>query len=182
MDIVKRLGLMTALFAVVVVPIRAQTGGPDGLYYAAVAEFFELPASEVDILRDWRLPVDEIPVVLFVSRRAGVSAEALAQLRRAGKQWPELVTQYGLDAGQLHLPIADVSRAYALAALYQQYDSLEPRRWREVKLTDQDVVVLVNVRMAAQTLRMSPEDILEGHRTTPSFVALYARLVPLRKP
>ena len=46
---------------------------PEAAYLRAVAEFFRVPASEMEIMRDWRLPADEIPVVLFLANRAGVS-------------------------------------------------------------------------------------------------------------
>lgn len=172
--------LVTAfVVTAVALPAEAQQAASDGVYFSAVAEFFELPASEVDILRDWRLQVEDIPVVLFVAGRTGVSPEALAQLRRAGRQWPDLIGQYGLDASHFHVPVSDVSRAFVLRPVYEQFDRLDPSRWREVRLSDQDIVILVNVRMAAETLRISPERVLEGHQSTPSFVALYARLVPV---
>lgn len=173
-----RAAAAAAFFAVVAVPVQAQEAVGDGLYFSAVADFFQLPASEVDILRGWRLQVEDIPVVLFVAGRTGVSPEALAQLRRAGRQWPDLATQYGLDASHFHVPVPDVSRAFALRAAYEQFDRLEPTRWREVRLSDRDIVILVNVRMAAETLHLPPDRILEGHQGTPSFVALYARLAP----
>lgn len=163
--------------ACLALPATAQQNA-DAVYFSAVAEYFDLPASEVEILRDWRLQVEDIPVVLFVAGRTGVSPEALAQLRRGGRMWPDLIRQYGLDASHFHVPVADVARAFALRSVYEEFDRLEPSRWREVRLSDQDVIVLVNVRMAAETLRVPPDRILEAHQSTPSFVALYARLVP----
>ena len=68
------------------------TAGP---YFRAVAEFFGVSAEEVDILREWRLDAQEVPVVLFVAGRSGVSPEALAQLRRSGRGWADLSARYG---------------------------------------------------------------------------------------
>ena len=75
-------------------------------YLSAVASFFSLPSNEVSILSEWEIPADEIPVVLFVARRSGVSPEALVALRQAGRSWSELTARYrvgsDLKVGQHH--------------------------------------------------------------------------------
>jgi hypothetical protein len=146
-------------------------------YFSAVAEFFGVSRSEVSILGDWRLPTDEIPVVLFLARRAGVSAEALAALRRSGSAWSQLMTRYGVDAGALHLPLPDAAQAGRLQTAYEHYRGLPPARWAEVRLTDQDVVALVNVRILAQTFALSVEEILRRAGPTGTFLELYPRLI-----
>ncbi len=168
---------MTALFTTLLgADVAAQPADP-ALYFRAVAEFFEIPASEVAILGEWRLPPQEIPVVLYVAGRTGVSPEALAQLRRSGRPWSDLIGRYGLDASHFHVPLSEGADAHGLAAAYRQYRAVPASRWREVTLTDADIMVLVNVRMVAQTLRMPPEQVLAEQARTPSFVDLYARLI-----
>jgi hypothetical protein len=129
-------------------------------YFGAVAEFFQLPRSEVGILGDWRLDVDEIPVVLFVARRAGISPEALVALRQSGRRWTDLVVRYGLDASHFHVPLPDQAQAGVLAEAFERYRSLPANRWSEVTLSDADIVALVNVRVLAQTLGLPPEAVL----------------------
>lgn len=158
-------------------PVAAQEDDAVGAYFRAVAEFFELPPSEVEILREWRLDREEVPVVLFVAGRTGVSPEALAQLRRSGRPWTELVGRYGLDASHFHVPLPQDAPAHAVADAYAQFRATPASRWREVTLTDRDIVVLVNVRMVAQTLRLPPELVLARQGTTSSFVELYAQLL-----
>ena len=75
-------------------------------YFRAVAEFFSMAAAEVAILSEWSLPSDEVPVVLFVARRAGVSPDALVALRRSGSPWAQLIGRYHLGAGHFHVPLA----------------------------------------------------------------------------
>jgi len=145
-------------------------------YLGAVAEFFKLPRSEVEILSDWRLEVDDIAVVLFVARRAGVSPEALVALRRSGRGWSELTQRYRLDAAQFHVPLPDQADAGVLAGAYEKYRGLPVSRWPEVKLTDSEVVGLVNLRVVAQTLGVSPATVLQaaGGR---HWHEVYARLI-----
>lgn len=159
-------------------PLAAQEATAADHYFRAVSEFFEIPAGEVAILRQWRLDAEEVPVVLFVAGRTGVSAEALAQLRRSGQGWGDLASRYGLDASHFHVPLPEEADAHALSGPYGQYRTLPPARWREVRLTDADIVVLVNVRLLAQTLRLPTEQVLRRHAGTPSFVELYTALLP----
>ena len=59
-------------------------------YFRSVARYFSLPASEVSILAEWEIAPDEVPVVLFVARRSGVSPEAVVALRDSGQSWASL--------------------------------------------------------------------------------------------
>lgn len=146
-------------------------------YFGSVAEFFEISSSEISILGDWRLPADEIPVVLFVAGRAGVSAEALAALRRSGSSWAELAARYRISPGALHVPLPDAAPAGRLEGAYVQYRELPATRWSEVRLSDGDIVALVNVRLLSETLQLSVEEILRRAGSTGSFVELHARMV-----
>jgi hypothetical protein len=145
-------------------------------YFGAVAEFFQLPRSEVAILGDWRLGAEEIPVVLFVARRAGVSPEALVALRRSGRGWAELATRYRLDATHFHVPLPDQASAGVLAAVFGRYRALPPARWSEVVLSDDDIVGLVNLRVLAQTLRVPPEVVLQSAGGGPWY-EVYVRMI-----
>jgi hypothetical protein len=145
-------------------------------YFKAVAEHFELPASEVSILSEWRLPPEEIPVVLFLAGRAGVSPEAVVALRTSGRGWAELARRYRLDATQFHVPIPGSAPAGALEGAYQSYRSLPADRWREITLDDADIVGLVNLRLLSETLHVAPAQVLATARGG-SWVDLYARLM-----
>lgn len=155
-------------------------------YFKAVAENFKLPASEVSILSEWRLPPEEIPVVLFLAGRAGVSPEAVVALRTSGRGWAELARRYRLDATQFHVPISESAPAGALDGAYRSFRLLPPDRWREITLDDADIVGLVNLRLLSETLHVAPEQILSAARGG-SWVDLYTRLMgedpePERRP
>ncbi len=146
------------------------------VYFRAVAEYFELPPSEVSILGQWRLPAEEIPVVLFVADRAGVSPEAVVALRTSGRGWGELARRYRLDAAQFHVPIPESAAAGVLEGAYRSYRSLPATRWREITLGDEEIVGLVNLRLLSETLRRAPAAVLAAAGGG-SWVDLYVRLM-----
>lgn len=177
MRVIRRVGLVMAVAALLPVPAEGQGGGAEReAYFGAVAEYFALPAAEVSILGDWRLPDEEIPVVLFVARRAGVSPEAVVALRRSGRGWAELARRYGLEADQFHVPLRDGAPAGILAEVYARFRALPVGRWSEVSLGDRDVVGLVNLKVFAQILRRSPEEIL-ARVGQGSWVEAYLRFI-----
>jgi len=175
----RRAGLAIVFLATAVTNVAAQEGDDARrAYFAAVAEFFRVPASEVSILGDWRLPPDEIPVVLFVAGRAGVSEEALAALRRSGSSWHDLAGRYQVSPGAFHVPLPDDAPAGRLEGAYAKYRETPAARWSEIQLSDADIVALVNVRMLSGTLQLSVEEVLRRAGSTGSFVDLYTE--PIR--
>lgn len=171
-------GRTLACVAVLAVPVGvgAQAEPHRAEYLGAVAEHFRLPPAEVTILADWDIDPDEIPAVIFVSRRAGVSAEALVALRRSGLGWSALAERYGIGAAALHVPVRDQAATGALSAAYERYRDTPVGEWPNIRLSDVDIVALVNVRMIAQVLGLSAEDVIRQTGSTSSYVELYARL------
>lgn len=145
-------------------------------YFRAVAMFFNLPPNEIAILSDWKMPADEIPVVLFMARRAGVSPEALVALRDAGRGWSALAERYSVRAAAFHVPVADDAPTGRLEPAYELFRSTPVAEWGTLRLADQHIVGLVNVRVISQSLRIPAERVLAETRQPGSYVDLYVRL------
>jgi hypothetical protein len=154
-----------------------QQDNDERAYFRAVARFFQMPEGEVAILGHWDLPSDEIPVVLFIARRAGVSAEALVALRESGRSWTALTASYGIGANALHVPLQDARAAGALASAYDHFGATPVEQWATVPLTETDIVALVNVRVLSHALGVPPDDVARRTGTTGTFVELYAQLL-----
>jgi len=177
-DSLTRAALVVALLAGAATGVEArQAAGAEGAYLRAVARYFEMPEGEVSILAHWDLPPDEIPVVLFVARRAGVSAEALVALRESGRPWTTLAARYNIGASALHVPLRDPASAGALTGAYERFGATPVPDWGTIRLEDPEIIALVNVRVLSETLRVAPDEI--ARRTSPSvtFVELYAQLL-----
>jgi hypothetical protein len=155
--------------------LRAQDAA-HAQYFRAVASYFSLPAEEVAILSDWGIPADEIPVVLFVARRSGVSPEAVVALRESGQSWQALTTRFRVSPAALHVPLRDDAPAGALDGAYSRFRSTPVGSWNTLQLEDAEVVGLVNVRMISQFLDRSVEEVAAASGTTGSYVELLAGL------
>jgi hypothetical protein len=173
-----RAGFLLVMLSFAAAAPEAQgQSGAERAYFRAVARYFQLPETEVGILANWELPADEIPVLLFVARRAGVSPEALVALRESGRTWPELSQRYQIGARALHVPLHDPSAAGRLAGLYDTFGSTPVDQWADIPLSSEDIVALVNVRVLSQSLGLSPDDIARRTAGAGSFVELYSQLI-----
>lgn len=143
-------------------------------YYRAVAGFFQIPESEIAILaHGGEVPAEEIPVVLFMARRGGVSAEAVVALRGSGRTWPDLAQRFGVGANALHVPLNDPG-ASTLGPLYQRFAATPVDQWPTLRLEGGEIVTLVNVRVLSQALGVEPDQVARRAGTVPTFVDLYA--------
>ncbi len=176
---IRRAGMAMALLLAVSAPgVHAQAAGGAATeaYFGAVAEYFVLPRSEVAILGEWDVPAEEIPVVLFLARRGGVSPEAVMALRRSGQGWAALAERYRLGPAHFHVSLPESAAAGSLEGVYGKFRSRPVSRWREIELTDGDIVGLVNLRLLSETLRRPPQEIL-AQGAGGSWVEVYARLI-----
>jgi len=155
---------------------HAQDPSARRAYFSAVASYFKLPPSEVQILADWQIDPDQIPAVLFVARHAGVSPEALVALLRSGQGWTELAVRYEITAATLHVPVREGAPTGSLADVYGRYRATPVSEWRAIRLTETEIIGLVNVRVIAQTLRLPAEEVVRHTGSVPNYVELYARL------
>ena len=169
----------TVSFAVAFLALFAPALTAQGVdqYYRAAAEHFGVPASEVRIIAEWELPPGEVPVVLFLSRRGGISADAIAALRRNGRSWADLASQYGVHAGQLHVSLDDAVALGPLSRAYEQYRGRPSSGWPSIRLEDGEIVALVNIRFIADALNRPYADVLGALTRAGSAPDAYVLLV-----
>ena len=154
---------------------RGQQGDPDEVaFLRAVGEHFGTPRSEVLVLSRWGLSTREIPVVLRLSKRAGVSPDVVVAQRRHGDAWMQIARGYSVHAGDFHVPI-DGSFGF-LNAVCERFNARSASEWREISLSDEEVVGLVNVRFLSRALGMSPRQVIEAMGDGRDVVEVFIRL------
>lgn len=154
-----------------------QETGAERAYLRAIARYFQVPEGEISILAHWGLPSDEIPVALFVARRAGVSPEALVALRESGRTWNGLAASYNIGANALHVPLRDIGSAGELTAAYGRFRDTPVAQWGTIRLEEREIIALVNVRVLSDALGVAPDDIARRTGSVRTFAELYAQLL-----
>lgn len=145
-------------------------------YLRTVGEFFRLPLEEVVLIAEGGLPPDEVPVVLFLAQRAGVSPDALVGLRKGGRPWRDVAARYGLGAQIFHLALPEQQPLGFLGRAMDLYRGTPARDWPGLRLEDDEIVGLVNLRVLSQQVQVAPLEVLRCREDAGSFVACYPRL------
>jgi hypothetical protein len=141
-----------------------------------VSQHFHVPAQEVALLREWGIPPQEVPVVLFVARRSAVSPDVIASRRSGGVGWIDLARQFGLDVPDFHLYLPEDLPLGALEPLYQEFRTLPAHRWRDIHLGDSGIIALVNLRVLSEELNTPAGEVLRVWAETEDFVACHWRI------
>ncbi len=156
-----------------------QVPGPDAVavaaYYQTVGGAFSVSLDEVGILADWGLRVEEIGVVLFVSRRAGVSPDAVASLRRQGRSWSDILQVYGVWPGVLRIAFPSETDLGPLEGTYRTFEETPRAGWGQVDLVDPVTIALVNIRMLSEQMRIPAEEVLDVWRRERDFILVHQR-------
>ncbi len=146
-----------------------------GDFHVAVANYYHVPEREVIVIRERRIPDDEIPVALFIARHAGVPWGRVVDMRLRGDSWWDISVRLGVSPDVYYVPVAVVSGPPYGRAL-GHYKKKHRKEWRTIVLTDADVVNLVELRFLSEHYRVAPERIIELRGSNRDFVAIHAHV------
>ncbi len=133
---------------------------PDAAFLQAVSEYYRVPVDEVRVLASWGRPAADIPVVLFVAGRGGVSPDAVMALRNAGRGWTEIAGRWQLHAGDFHVALDPSVDAGPLGRVYEEFRARPGTGWPSIQLRDEEVVSLVHLRFLTEYLGVAPGRVL----------------------
>jgi hypothetical protein len=146
-----------------------------GDFHVAVANYYQVPEREVIVIRERRIPDDEIPVALFIARHAGVPWGRVVDMRLRGDSWWDISVRLGVSPEVYYVPVAVVSGPPYGRAL-GHYKKKHRKEWRTIVLTDADVVNLVELRFLSEHYRVPPERVIELRGRDRDFVVIHADL------
>lgn len=149
-------------------------GSVQKTFLNAVGEYFGIPPREVAVLSRWNLSEGEIPVVLFLAERAGVSPDVVVVQRRQGQSWMEIAAAYSVHAGDFHVQIDGPAGILDEASL--RFSSRAASEWRNISLTDDEVVGLVNVRFLSRFLGVPPARVAQELGGVGGMAGVFQRL------
>ncbi len=145
-----------------------------GDFHVAVANYYQVPEREVIVLRERRIPDDEIPVALFIAQRAAVPAATIVGLRLGGSSWWDISVRFGIEPDVYYVPVA-VAPGPPYGKAYGHYK--KPRnRWNTIVLSDADIVNLVQLRFLSDHYRVPPEQIIKLRQDQRDFVAIHVEV------
>ncbi len=131
----------------------AQTAGwapeTEKSYIAAVARHFDVTVEEVSDLQDLGLAAEDLPVALLLAKRSKVSVDQIAENRGNGQPWLDIAELHDLGADVFYIKIGAKYSSETYSPILTKYISLPRSKWKNLELSDEEVVNLVNLKFIA---------------------------------
>ena len=144
--------------------------GSEGLrsFYLAIGEYYRVPERQIAIIRDRRIPDYDVPVVLFIADRARVAPEIVMDYRMRGMSWMDISLHFGLPADIYYVP---VTRSYG-PPYGHAYGHYKNKHNRNIRLDDDDVVNMVNLRFMSERYGYAPDEVIRMRSSGKNFVRI----------
>ena len=149
-------------------------------FYLAVGDYYKVPEREVVLIRKRRMPDDEIPVVFFIARSAGVSPATIIELRLGGKSWMDITFHFGLTAGIYYVEVQEV-KGPPYGKAYGYFKKTPRKQWKKIVLADDDVVNLVNLKFVSEHFGYSAGEVIKMRAKGKSFVGIHDKMRKAKK-
>jgi hypothetical protein len=126
-------------------------------FYVNIGSFFQVPQAQVAIVRQRQIPDEEAPVVLFLAQQGHVSTDVIVNQRLGGMSWMDIALGLHLNAGTFYVPVTgDPGGPYT--SIYAHFKG-KKRRWKSIRLRDDEIVNLVNLRFTTQRYGYRPDEV-----------------------
>jgi uncharacterized membrane protein YgcG len=164
----------TALFAArygsaadVAVGVAVGSDGVEG-FHLAVREHYHVEEAVIVDCRNRHIPDDHLPIVFFLSGHARVAPAVILELRAGGKSWMDICLHLGLAP---EIFCVEVARSHGPPYGNAFGHWKRPRaEWASIRLPDDDIVTLVNVKFLAERHGMPIDDVVDMRAKRGSFV------------
>ena len=147
--------------------------GEDGIkgFYLAIGEHYRVPEKQVIVVRERKVPDEELPVVFFLAQQAGVAPDVIIKLRLGGRTWMEITARFGLTAEIFYVPVKRApGPPYGKA--YGHFKKHKKADWGAIRFTDVEVVNFVNLRFISEHYGYSADEVITMREKGKSFVAI----------
>lgn len=149
-------------------------------FYLAIGDHYDVPEKQIMVVREHKIPDDQMPVIFFLARHAHVSPRTIIKLRIKGMTWMDITFHYGLGADIYYVPVENVSGPpYGKA--YGHYKHKSKKQKRAIVLSDVDVINFVNLRFISEHYGYSPEKVIKMRQDGISFKAINRKVHEIKK-
>ncbi|MCU7494605.1 MAG: hypothetical protein HF314_01675 [Ignavibacteria bacterium] len=147
-------------------------GGGVNSFYLSIGNYFRVPEREVVVVRERRIPDEEIPVVFYIAQRARVPYREIIGCRQRGMSWMDITYHYNLGP-DIYFPGEVQGPPYGKAWGHRKKERAAYR--------DYEIVNAVNSRFMSDYHHCSPDEIRHLRGQGVSYVQINDRYVGKKK-
>jgi hypothetical protein len=142
-------------------------------FYIAVGDYNNVQQRDVVSVRRQGIPDEELPVVFYLAAQAHVPYREIVQLRMQKLGWMQIAMRYKLDPSIFYVPVKGQVRGAVYGKTYGYYQGRPHRKWKQIKLSDADVVNFVNLKFVSEHYKYDPAEVIKMREGGKSFVAIH---------
>lgn len=132
-----------------------------GGFLLAVADYYRIPQVKVKVIRERGIPPYEIPVALFIAKKAHVAPEIVIDFRLRDNTWLYTTLRCGLGPEIFYVPVSVKVKDQLYGKIYGYYQHTPKEEWRTIVLSDSDIIDLVNLKLMSEHYGYPPEEIMK---------------------
>lgn len=117
---------------------------------------------------------DDLSVSLFLANETELSASAVLKLHNGGMSWQDITLKYGKQSDIYYVPFEKKGPPYGKAHGY--YMNKPKKDWKNVKLSDDEIVNLVNVKFLSEKYGVSAVDALDMRASGEQFSNIHTKV------
>ncbi len=153
---------VTGGIAMAQVNININFGGPSqNDYYYDMSKYYRMPPGHLKKLQSRGLAGNEIPVVYYVASQARVEPTIIADLRLGGMNWLDISLRYGIPPSAYYIPVQHrPGPPYGKAYGYYGKFPKDQWTWKNMPLSNNDFINLVNLRFISDHNKVSPDEVI----------------------
>ncbi len=141
-------------------------------FFLAVGDYYRIPQGEVITIRKRGIPPYEIPVVLFIAKKAHADPETVMDFRLRNNTWLCTTLRFGLGPEIFYVPVSVVVKDQLYGKVYGYYNHKPKKEWKRIVLSDKDIVNLVNLKLMSEHYGYPPEKIIKMRSRGKEFYAI----------
>ena len=143
--------------------------------HRAIHESLGLPEPVIVRLLEAGAPEDALPVIGYIAQQAAIAPERVLDLHRRGLPFLDIALRFGLGPEIFYVPL-DVDPGPAYGRAWGYYQRTPRARWRSIRLSDADVIGLVNLRLCTRYYGVPAARVIELRRIGRSYGSIYREL------
>ncbi len=124
----------------------------------SVGEYYRAPIEEIRVIRRSLSP-DELSVVYFLARKANRSPEYITRMRIDGRSWWQITISLGLEPRDIYVVETSRHSGPPYGKAYGHH-----KKHGDYRLSDGEIVELVNTRFLASYHRVSADEIIDRRK------------------
>lgn len=135
-------------------------------YYAGIENYFRLSKADMADQLGHGVSEEEVPVALFIARRAGLDPDTVWSVHGSGLNWMQVAWHFELNPWIFFTPLP--SKAVEHTPYEKAYGAFSSRA-DKVNLGDEDIVNLVNLKFISEEYGCPPEEVVRARTDGKTF-------------